>query len=119
MPTSDQNTRSRQCQSTLFYLSRHWCPFIFWTVLLNISGEKYSLALRLVEINTDPDRQALDADLVSAKLCQSVRVRINTMVKTSLRLFEFFLKSCFNLRVRISPVVPVLNYDSQVIRHAE
>jgi hypothetical protein len=41
------------------------------------------------------------------------------MVKTSLRAFEFFLKSCFNLRVRFSPVVPVLIYDSQVIRHEQ
>jgi hypothetical protein len=58
MPTSDQNTRSRQCRSTLFNLSRHRCYIIFLTVLLNISGEKYSLALRLVEINTDPDLDA-------------------------------------------------------------
>jgi hypothetical protein len=81
--------------------------------------KKYSLALLLVEIDTDPDRQALDGDSDSAKLCQSVRIRINTLVKTSLRAFKFFLKSCFNLRVRFSPVVPVpvLIYDSQFIRH--
>jgi hypothetical protein len=55
---------SQQCQFTLFYLShchhRHMCHIFQYFRQLEIFSEK--VALHLDEMDTDPDRQALDAD---------------------------------------------------------
>jgi hypothetical protein len=57
---------SRRLQRTSFSSASQVLKFsIVWTDrILTISGKKYSLALNLVEMDTDPGRQALDADRI-------------------------------------------------------